>query len=426
MQPATPAMPMANPNCVLVVPPNPLSAQGLATPYRLVAADPGAGPCREGNNAQSAFVQGPIIDPATGKVSVYDPLVVDGGSQPAAAPAVPQLPAGAVVGLWFGFNGTTLRLRDDGGSLAAGNCVQGLPGSPFGQVSYCNAPAFFAAANTAIGAGKLTVPAVGTAMDGKPCPTTRDFSVVDQDQSDNVTTSYLTLPDGTTAQNTAANRAALATATVSVNGSDEGLLTRKLDVALGCTPWTAPDLADNGTPATALALNELQAAAHQQPPVALVPPNDPMTMVDGQFSLAKTNLYRAGFDMPALTAVGTAPHDYCANFLAALPRLQQDRNLTSAVSSPADTASNLFTFLAARWHDAYDMLGCPTLLNTANPVHVVTTNGVATDATFTNQTTPQPAPNAGANAATNTTNATTNRPGDAVNVAPAHRPVNRF
>src|SRR5215469_2229434 len=93
-----------NPNCTLIVPANPLTAQGLATPYQLTATDPAAGPCNEANANQTAFVQGAVIDPATGQVSIYDPLVIDAGSQPAVPPTVPTLPAGGVVAVWFGFN----------------------------------------------------------------------------------------------------------------------------------------------------------------------------------------------------------------------------------------------------------------------------------------------------------------------------------
>src|SRR5450759_11980 len=132
-----------NGDCALIVPPNPLSAQGLATPYQLVATDPANGPCHEVIPAQSAFIQGAVINPATGHISIYNPLVIDQGTKPAAAPVVPTLPNGAVVGLWFGSNGNTLTLKGSGGSLHQGHCVNGLSGSIFGQVSYCNAPAFF-------------------------------------------------------------------------------------------------------------------------------------------------------------------------------------------------------------------------------------------------------------------------------------------
>src|SRR5690242_7104655 len=82
-----------NPDCALIVPANPLSAQGLATPYQLVATNPDNGPCNEANTTQAAFVQGAVLDPATGQVSVYNPLVVDQGTQPAVSPMPPQLPA---------------------------------------------------------------------------------------------------------------------------------------------------------------------------------------------------------------------------------------------------------------------------------------------------------------------------------------------
>ncbi len=93
-----------NPNCTLIVPANPLTARGLATPYQLVATDPAQGACNENNANQSAFVQAVIFDPATNTLSAYEPLVTDVGSKPAIAPVVPQLPRGSIVGLWFGFN----------------------------------------------------------------------------------------------------------------------------------------------------------------------------------------------------------------------------------------------------------------------------------------------------------------------------------
>src|SRR5207245_11596438 len=66
-----------NANCALIVPPAPLTAQGLATPYELVSTNRRNGPCREANDNQSAFVEATIIDPATGKLAIYRPLVVD-------------------------------------------------------------------------------------------------------------------------------------------------------------------------------------------------------------------------------------------------------------------------------------------------------------------------------------------------------------
>ena len=377
-----------NMNCSLIVPANPLTAQGLATPYQLVATNPKNGPCNEANPAQGAFVQGAVVDPATGAISIYDPLVIDKGTKPAAAPVMPQLPANGVVGLWFGFNGANLTLKGSNGSLAQGQCVNGLNKSIFGQFAYCNAPAFFTAANQAIQAGQLTVPALGTGNDGKPCPSVRDFSVVDMDQSDNVTTAYLATANGTIAQMNAANAAALQNTQTLVNASDNRLVAVALDTSLGCTPWMAPNLADQGKMEPAVPLNEMQAAANQAAPIALVPLGDPMTLKNAKPNLNKTNAYRVGVDqVPAANAADASTKTYCTNLLNTAPaRLQLDAPLTKQSPSPdAAMANSLFTFLAQRFAATFGAngLNCAGLLKVANPVTVQTDgNGVAINATF--------------------------------------------
>ncbi len=379
-----------NGDCTLIVPAHPLTAQGLATPYRLRATDQENGPCNESNAAQAAFVQGAVLDPVTGTVSVYNPLVIDQGTQPAAAPVVPTLPTGAVVGLWFGSNGNTLTLKDDDGSLDQGRCVNGIGDSIFGQFSYCNAPSFFHAANQAIQAGKLVVPALGKANDGLACPTTRDFSIVDQDQSDNVTTTYLITNTGQVAQNTRANTAALGTQ-IAKNGSDERLVT-VVDKALGCTPWMAPDLSDPSQMLPALPLNELLAAARQSAPVALVPNRDPMVLVNNQRNLAKINAYRVGVDQSLATNLNAASTSlYCAHLLAIAPqRLLLDASFTKA-QPPVDpaVANTLFTFLAQRFVFTFENngLNCTKILGKPDPVTLKTDgNGVAIDATINSTT----------------------------------------
>jgi hypothetical protein len=403
--------------CDLVVPPNPLTAQGLATPYLLVAPGDGQGnapgdgqgngndggsdananpnadtnanaTCNEASPNTAAFVQATIIDPATGKVSVYDPLVTNPNRPPAIQPPVPNLPAGAVVGVWVGFNGNVLRLVGPG----AAGCVQGVPGSLFGQNAFCNATAFFQAANAAMQAGRLKPPPLGTAKDGRTCPSSRDFSLVDQDQSDNTTTQYLVTTDGRIAQDTPTARAALGNFTVEANGSDEGLLDLALDAALGCSPWKVTDLADTTGQqlSSAWALNELQAAVDQAQPVALIPALDPFVLVDNQPNLAKLNAYRAGTNQPQVTSLAQADtKTYCQNLLqVGLPRILADQPLTQVAPSPmAATANNLFTFIANRFHNTFsDMPGflhCTRLLGVENPVQLTTNDaGVVVDATI--------------------------------------------
>ena len=525
-----------NPNCTLIVPANPLSAQGLATPYQLTATDPAAGPCNEANSAQTAFVQGAIVNPATGQISIYDPLVVDAGTQPAVTPAAPTLPAGAVVGIWFGYNGDTLTLagadqaqslldpaapatptdtttttpatdgqnttapttpatqdalvtgstqraslevtgsaplppansgsdagynatltRIEGAGSSAGQagnqprhhhpspsasastatastssstgtgtgagtptdppatgdvpaasgtpdailqqagCVAGedINGqfSSFTQVGACNAAAFFAAANTAIQAGKLTVPQPGIAKDGQRCLTTRSFALIDQDQSDNVTTEYLANANGQIAQDTAANRQGLNGSSVLFNGSDNGLLDLFVDPALGCSPWEAPNLADGGAPAPSLPLDELQAARWANSPgnpAALVPLNDPMTVdPNGNFSTDKTNTYRTLVDMPTLPA-GQSPATYCTDMEQIQgKRLQQDVNLLLNAPSPdTGAADNLFTFMAMRLQQSFMNLNCGNFGQQNDVSTSADGNGVVVAACFVRQFAP--------------------------------------
>jgi len=122
-------------NCVLTVPPNPLTAQGLATPYTVTGCN------QRDFAAQGSFVEASIFDPATNSISVYHPLVVNQGDVAGKnfiAPVTPTVPAGSTVGIWFGSNGLTLTLTGSG----AGRCVNGFGGSIFGQFAHCNGDVF--------------------------------------------------------------------------------------------------------------------------------------------------------------------------------------------------------------------------------------------------------------------------------------------
>jgi hypothetical protein len=393
----------ANMDCELVVPPDPLSATGLATPYQLTGPggqDPAASGCTQANPALEAFVQATILNPATGRLWVYEPLVVTAGTVPAVAPAEPRLPRNAVVNLMVGFNGGNLQLAAaQPGTLARAKCVNGLDGSLFGQVSYCNSVAFYAAAGRDIAAGKLRIPAAGRSpLTGQPCPTTRSFQLVDQDPSDNVTTQYLLTAGGRTAQDSAADAAVLQNATTISNGSDNALLGNFVLPALGCRPFTAPDLSDAGRPGTSQTLDELSAAASQRAPVALVPENDPMTLVNGALSRPKTNLYRLGVGQPLVEGTGDEPFgdsraggqqadtpaSFCANMLniqTAFIAANQARFSASPSPVPA-TGDNLFTFMAARLSASFTNLGCGDfgLKNTVTLTQDA--QGVATAAAF--------------------------------------------
>lgn len=391
---ATAAAAAANVNCDIIVPANPLTATGLATPYQLTGPNgmtPAQSGCTMTNAANlGAFVQATILDPATGALSVYDPLVITKGTTAAVAPVVPTLPAGAVVTIDFGFNGTDLtQVAGAPGALRQGVCVNGLNGSVFGQVSFCNGRAFFAAVATAEAQGLLKVPAVGTAtkIAGLTCLTTHNFQMIDQDQSDNVTTEYLLNGNGQTAQATSANMANLAGATPLLNGSDDVLLTGFLDPTIGCTPFEAPDLANNGAMTTSQALNEIQAEANEPTPAALVPENDEMVLVNNAFSQQKTNRYRQQLGQPAIMAsnnTADSPANYCQNMVnLQTPFLSANQTVLATGTSPVPAVgNNLLTFLANRLNMSFTNLNCQNF-GLTNPVTVTLDgNGVAIAATF--------------------------------------------
>ena len=413
----------ANADCDLIVPARPLTAAGLATPYQLTGPggqDPAASGCTQANPDLQAFVQATILDPATGRLWVYEPLVITAGTRPAVTPVRPRLPKDAVVNLMFGFNGGNLRLAaaDPGaqpgaplGTLAAAKCVNGLDGSLFGQVAYCNSVPFYAAASRAITAGRLRIPQAGRSpQTGQACPTTRSFQLVDQDPSDNVTTRYLLTASGRTAQDSTANAALLSSAQPIDNGSDNTLLDSFILPALGCRVFTAPDLSDAGRPGTSQTLDELSAAASQQAPIALVPENDPMTTAGGAVSRPKTNLYRLGVGQPLVTGgpdqpfgdvnaggqQADTPASFCANMInlqTAFIAANTERFSNNPSPVPA-TGNNLFTFMAARLSASFTNLGCQDF-GLHNPVSVsLNANGVAVAAAFSlvRQTPSQPAP----------------------------------
>jgi hypothetical protein len=410
--PAAAAAAAANVNCDIIVPANPLSAQGLATPYQLTGPNgqtPAASGCMMTNAANlGAFVQATILNPRTGALSVYHPLVITQGTTPAVAPVVPTLPRNAIVTIDFGFNGTGLfQVGATPNALAQGNCVNGL-GSAFGQVSFCNGTNFFRAALWMMRQGRLFVPSAGTSAKivptggalgtGNACPTVRNFIIVDQDPSDNVTTKYLLNPTtGQTAQDTAANTANLTGSQVLSNGSDNALIDNFMDPTLGCTPFMAPDLGNNNAPATSQALDELLAARSQPRTAALVPENDEMVLDgNGQLDPAKTNLYRSNVGQPPISARTdrtSSPVNYCQNVVnIQTPFLAANQALLATGTSPVPMVGDtLLTFLANRLNMSFTNLGCQKF-GLTNPVTVVLNGaGAAISATF--NTTPQTAAN---------------------------------
>ena len=374
----TPAQAANSLNCTLIVPNNPLSARGLATPWQLSDG------CSEANPNEEAFVESTILAP-NGKLKVYDPLVITQGTTPAATPTVPVIPRGAQVIINVGFNGNNLVL--EGGGAFQGRCIDAFGNSIIAQTSACNAAAFYSDANFQIATGRLRVPRLGTGTDGQACESTESFSLIDQDQSDNVISEYLMNGNGQTAQDTVANKNALGGATVLANGSDDGLLAHFVDPALGCTPFMATDSTSPNGMDSSQALNALSARQNQQGTRALLPVNDPQLLVAGQFSIGKTNTYRMETDQPLLSSSTNKTQNaaaYCQDTVNIQPaKLLLDTAKEANFTTPVPAVgNNLATFMGARLAASFTNMNCQNF-GLTNPVTVtVDGNGVATAVTI--------------------------------------------
>src|SRR5690348_14782961 len=112
-------------NCTVSVPANPLTAQGLATPWEL-----GDGCTWANGGTEGVFIDATILSP-DGQLQVYNPLVIDQGTKPAVAPVAPTIAPGSQVILSVGYNGGALALVGPG--IRQGNCIDALGNSLINQ-----------------------------------------------------------------------------------------------------------------------------------------------------------------------------------------------------------------------------------------------------------------------------------------------------
>jgi hypothetical protein len=318
-----------------------------------------------------AFVQATILDPATGALSVYEPLVITQGTKPD-TPGMkldpPVIPADAVVTIDFGFNGADLvQVGATPTTLADAHCVSGRAGSAFGPTSFCNGVNFFNAVQQAERKGLLKVPSPGTSNaivpsggdlgTGRSCPVISNFEVAGLDPGESVTTTYLLNPlTGQTAQDNQTYRSYIAGATLLHGNSANAVLDQYVDPILGCTPFEAPDLSNANVPASSEALDEIAAGAYQPKTAALVPEND------------KTS----------------SPAMYCQHLVdIQTPFLAANQKLLATSQSPVTaTADNLLTFLANDLSASFTSLGCQQF-HLTNPVTLKRGSaGVTIAATF--------------------------------------------
>ena len=165
------------------------------------------------------------------------------------------------------------------------------------------------------------------------------------------------------------------------------MLDQYVDPILGCTPFQAPDLANNNMPAFSQALDEIAAGAYQPKTAALVPENDKVVMDGGEFDAAKTDLYREELGQAPISDQNNKSSDpamYCQNLVdIQTPFLAANQKLLATGQSPVTAvADNLLTFMANELSASFTSLGCQQFRLT-NPVTLKRNSaGVAIAATF--------------------------------------------
>jgi hypothetical protein len=204
-----------------------------------------------------------------------------------------------------------------------------------------------------------------------------------------VTAEYLLNPlTGQTAQDTTSNAGNIPGATLLVSRGDDTLLDLFLDPVLGCTPFQAPDLANNNVPTTSLALDEIAAGAYQPKVAALVPENDAVVLSgDGEFDPAKANAYRAELGEAPIgsqTNKTSDPEAYCQNLVdIQTPFLVANQMLLVTGQSPVTAVGDdLLAFMANRLNTSFTSLACQRF-GLTDPVRVIKNGaGAAVAASF--------------------------------------------
>jgi len=278
-----------------------------------------------------------------------------------------------VVGIWIGSNSNTLALVNGlQNGIANGNCIFGstVGGAvnAFGQFAHCNAAAFWKAVEFVRAQGLLPVPPIGLAIDGQPCPTIRDYSVVDMDPDDGVPTTYLVTVNGNVIQKTLNNMKLNIQGEIA-NDGDHHLVSAFVQAATMCNGWLIADLADPGVKRPALPMNTLQAVYFQGMPVEKLPVTDPMTTVNGNADMIKNNLYRLGIYQPQINnLIEGDPAVFCRFY----GNITFHRMTSLAVQlkntiSPAGGGMTLFTFMKTRASTTYAALNCANLIGLPDP-----------------------------------------------------------
>jgi len=151
------------------------------------------------------------------------------------------------------------------------------------------------------------------------------------------------------------------------------MLLSTLNSGLGCTPWLAPDLADNNTLVDSCALYELSAMYWQQEPVGFIEAGNHMvvSLINQEENLDKLNAFRLGVGMAAVTSLQNASTTLFCQALGTVGTARfQSWSRFDGVLAPPDptTATDFMGYLANRFIDTWQTLNCTGLVGFGSPV----------------------------------------------------------
>ena len=350
-------------NCFLEVPIDPLNT-GLFKPWFVSSNPNSAINCTQTDSTKASFVEATIFHTDTNTFSIYNPLVLDKGTNPFIPITTAYIKSTDMVVIHFGTNSNSLELISSSlnfNTLGMGNCITKVNNSIFGQFSYCNAENFFKTVNAKI--NFINIPPLGVTVYREKCPSVRSFTV-DQDQSDNVLTSYILTDNNIIAQDTPENQILLRNMNEFLNFITNGRI--YVNKLIGCQPYTAPDFINPTIFKSSLALNEIQASVNNfEPNTASIPPDNPIVLIDNIQSLEKINAYRIGVNQPLLSVLNkTIQTTYCLKMdQYAIPFFFNYQQILSNASSPnIYLANNLLNFLIQRYINNWTVLNCSSVI----------------------------------------------------------------
>lgn len=344
-------------NCGIYLPNQFLTPIGLSTPFILKTISSNI-PCSAINSKTTVFVEATIFDKSTGKLTIYNPLVVNNLSQVAIYPDIPTFASDSVVGLWFSSTVLSFSFIN-----VYPGCIDGTLRNKFGYFAYCNADVFFEEIRNNIN----KIIQGGVPILSLNCPTIRSFSFINQYQNYKTLTSYILTNKLQIAQNTVNNRKNLNIMSIIEEYPDGNkLLVNYIHKLLSCETYQVYDNIETNVLKYSLALNEIQTYISRNDVTtrAYLSESNPMILFDYE----KFNLYKLGINQPM--NISHNMKDYCISLYKETHQFLSINYDKMIITPSPDNykGPNLLIFMVIRFMSTWIELNCFKYTNMTSPI----------------------------------------------------------